>query len=149
MKIKEYLDSMIDDISKFSPTFAQLIETGISFAPTFGGFLNYIKLHRFSIRLKEEKEKIDEISRLVENSRLSKEFIEKHVFPIALDDLIQEHEDAKFTLILNGYANVFIDEHMDESIILTHFDTLRSLRYIDIRRLFQLARVQNDKKDQF
>ena len=91
----------------------------------------------------------NEINVLVTESKLSKDFINKHVFPVVLSDLIEEHEDAKFNLILNGFANVFIDEHTDESIILTHFDTLRGLRYMDVRRLFQVTKVQTDESIRF
>ncbi|AXF57454.1 hypothetical protein [Salicibibacter kimchii] len=61
-----------------------------------------------------------------------------------LEQLIEEHEEAKINLILNGFEHVFIEEKAEESIVLNYYDTLRNLRYLDIKRLFYLADETND-----
>jgi hypothetical protein len=53
--------------------------------------------------------------------------------------LFEEHEDAKINLILNGFENIFIEQNSNESVIINFYDMLRSLRYLDLKRLFYLA----------
>ncbi|MGP4074001.1 hypothetical protein ACTWQB_15860 [Piscibacillus sp. B03] len=116
-----------------------LFEQSFEYIPYLGSVLQNVKMNRFQRRLKEESYKINNISKLMAETNLANEYITERIFPIVLSDMIEEHEDAKFNLILNGFLNVFIEEEHEESILLTHFDTLRSIRYMDFRRLSILS----------
>lgn len=96
---------------------------------------NWRKFNRLEKRLKQHSNQLVRISQLCADAILSFEFINERVSPIVFGDLIEEHEDAKINLILNGFENVFIEENSSESVIISYFDTLRSLRYVDIKRL--------------
>ncbi|MFK4474899.1 hypothetical protein ABH897_004667 [Paenibacillus sp. RC73] len=85
------------------------------------------------------RKKIDFISDLAADSVLSSEYISQRIFPIIFSDLFEEHEDAKINLILNGFENIFIEQNSNESVIINFYDMLRSLRYLDLKRLFYLA----------
>jgi len=131
--------SIIDRIKEASPTIGKMFEVGFDYAPYVSRVLQTIKLIRLERRFNEHKTKFDRIAKLASETKLSADYINQRIFPIVITDLIEEHEDAKITLILNGYENVFINESTNESIIINYSDTLRGLRYADIMRFFYLA----------
>lgn len=141
MENKSIFTEILNLSREISPTLSNLIEKSIDFVPYIGSILQNAKMHRLSKRLLKHEEKLNIIAYLVTESNLSQSFINERVFPIVLSDLIEEHEDAKINLILNGFINVFIDNQSKESIILNYFDTLRSLRYSDVLRFYYLADI--------
>ncbi|MEC0211366.1 hypothetical protein P4H70_20715 [Paenibacillus ehimensis] len=132
---------MILAVKEIDPVFGDMVELGLNYVPYIGKLLMHVKLNRFERRLKENEEQIERIGRLASSSVLSSEYISERIFPIVLSDLIEEHEDAKINLILTGYENVFINEKNEESLVIHYFDTLRNLRYADIRRFFYLSQL--------
>jgi hypothetical protein len=119
--------------------FIDLLETGISLAPYLGKMLQMVKINRLERRFKEHDEQLKRIAKLNANSALSSDYAKERIFPIVFEDLIEEHEDAKINLILNGFENVFIEENSNESLVINYYDTLRELRYSDIKRLLYLT----------
>lgn len=133
------MENLLNSVEKISPGFSKLLEQGMDFVPYIGRMYTNIKINRLQRRLNEHDEKLKKISMLSSYSKLSNEYITERIFPIVLGDLIEEHEDAKILLILNGFENVFIEENSQESVVISYFDTLRSLRYADVVRLLYLA----------
>ncbi len=133
------VSQVLSVVNRIDPNLSDVIEVGMEYVPYIGKVLQIRKFNRFERRLIEHSSKLKNISSLMADSRLVAEFIQERVAPIVISDLIEEHEDSKINLILNGFENVFIEENSDESIILSYFDTLRSLRYADLRRLFYVA----------
>ncbi|PDZ57810.1 hypothetical protein [Bacillus thuringiensis] len=117
----------------------KLFSESLDYIPHLGRFIQTVKFNRLERRMNENSVQLQRIGKLLKSSTLSDEYITQRIFPIVLADLIEEHEDAKFNLILNGFENVFIDEKEEESIVINYFDTLRNLRYKDIKRLLYLA----------
>ncbi|PFS09626.1 hypothetical protein COK55_27105 [Bacillus cereus] len=116
-----------------------LVSVGLDFIPFLSSFNNMRKFNRLERRMKESSAQLNRISQLSHNSALAEEYISQRIFPIVLTDLIEEHEDAKISLILTGFENVFIEEKIEESIVINYFDTLRNLRYKDIKRFLYLV----------
>ncbi|MDA1867357.1 hypothetical protein PDK12_02840 [Bacillus cereus] len=121
-----------------------LVSVGMDYIPFLSTFNNIRKFNRLERRMKEHSLQLKKISQLSHDSTLANEYISERIFPIVLADLIEEHEDAKINLILNGFENVFIEEKSEESIVINYYDTLRNLRYKDIRRLLDLLGVTGD-----
>lgn len=141
--MKKELISILDRINEINPALSDLFEIGLELSPV-GGLITHMKINRLKIRLEEYEQQLNRISQLHSSSVLSADYITQRVFPIVLSDLIEEHEDSKINLILNGFENVFIEENSKESVVLNYFDTLRDLRYLDIKRLFYLADITNE-----
>ncbi|MFZ7933430.1 hypothetical protein ACO1D2_20545 [Bacillus thuringiensis] len=137
--MKNEIAIVLDTAKKIHPLLPDLIEEGMEFVPYLGSFLQFRKMNRFDRRIKENSKKLEKISKLCSDSLLSEELIKERVFPIVLSDLIEEHEDAKINLILNGFENVFIEEKTNESVVISYFDILRNLRYADIKRFLYFA----------
>ncbi|WP_203363070.1 hypothetical protein [Bacillus sp. REN10] len=116
----------------------------LDFVPYLNSFNNMRKINRAERRIKEHKEQFIRIQQLFNSELVSQEFIQERISPIILSDLIEEHEDAKINYILNGFENVFINQNQNESLIINYYDTLRNLRYEDIRKLYFYAAITDD-----
>jgi hypothetical protein len=125
-----------------------IVDFGIDLAPYVGNLNQSRKINRAERRIREHAGQLSRIGQLFSSNILSADFIQEKVGPIVLSDLIEEHEDAKINFILNGFENVFIDENSNEGIIINYFDTLRSLRYEDIKRLYNFAAITDETKDE-
>ncbi|HER2162574.1 TPA: hypothetical protein VJS49_001731, partial [Streptococcus pyogenes] len=99
------------------------------------------KFNRLVRRINEHEPVLKDISYYIGISKFSKAFIDEKLSPLVLTSLIEEHEDAKITYLLNGYRNVFIDENDYESMLYNYIDTLNSLRYGDLKRLNYFAEL--------
>lgn len=127
-------------VKNVAPGLEDTIGVAMEFTPYVGSILQARKLNRFKSRIEDNEQQIREISALFGYSKMSREFINERIAPIVFADIIEEHEDAKINLILTGFQNVFLDENSNESMIINYFDTLRELRYEDIKRLFYLVK---------
>jgi len=121
-----------------------LFEYALDLAPYLGKFLQARKIWRAEKRIKEHSKQLKEIQKLYSSEILSRDFIQERVGPIFLADFIEEHEDAKIVYILNGVENIFINNNTDESLIIYYYDTLRELRYEDIRKLYYYSAITDD-----
>lgn len=117
--------------------------------PYIGQFEQTRKINRAERRIKENSVPLKRIQQLFLSGELSQEFIQEKIGPIVLSDLIEEHEDAKIRYLLGGFENVFIDKNTNESLIINYFDTLRQLRYIDVKYLHYYAGLENDEKSKY
>ncbi|MBJ7951854.1 hypothetical protein [Bacillus cereus] len=118
-----------------------MVDIGMDLMPYVSSFRNMVKFNRLERRMKEHSDQLKRIGQLSKSSTLAADYIAERIFPIVLADLIEEHEDAKIHLILNGFENVFIEEKSEESIVINYYDTLRNLRYKDVRRFLDLVGV--------
>src|SRR5690554_5027469 len=110
---------------KVSAGMGELVEFGLEYVPFLGKALSFLKIRRLEKRIIEHTQQLSRISKLNASSSMSVEYIQERIFPIVLENLIEEHEDAKINLILNGFENVFIEEKTNESVVINFFDTLR------------------------
>lgn len=143
--MKEQVNEIILSGSSINSYFGEIIENGIDYVPYLGKVLQKIKINRLIRRFKEHDKKINRIASLASDSNLSAEYISQRVFPVIFSDLFEEHEDAKVNLILNGFENVFIEQNSNESVIINFYDTLRNLRYLDLKRFFYLTSISDEK----
>ncbi len=138
--VKETLIELTKELG-VGDALVSVIDFGIDLSPYIGQLTQTRKINRAERRIKEHAIQLQRINKLFSSNIISAEFIQEKVGPIVLSDLIEEHEDAKLNYILNGFENIFIDQNTNESIILNYFDTLRSLRYEDIKWLYYYAAI--------
>lgn len=130
---------ILNIFNRVAPNLTPVIEVSLDLIPYASNFYNRIKSNRFERRIEENLIHLKKISQLYADTTLSAEFISEKVSPIVFGDIIEEYEDSKINLILTGFENIFIEENSKESVIISYFDTLRTLRYIDIKRLLYFA----------
>ncbi len=134
--LEEYLSNALEDIH---PELVNSLEVGFEFIPYIGKLITHRKLNRLTRRLNEHREQLYKIAELHSSEVLSADYINERISPIVLESLIEEHEDAKIQFILNGFENVFIEEKTMESMVINYYDTLKNLRYLDLKRLASLT----------
>ncbi|MEK5499616.1 hypothetical protein [Bacillus sp. FSL M8-0168] len=140
----KFIGEVIDKANEISPVLGTSMEVAFEYVPYVGKAISAIKTHRLAKRVKEHSKQLERIAKLHSSERLSADYINEKIFPIVLESLIEEHEDAKINLILNGFENVFIEEKTNESMVINYFDTLRDLRYMDLKRFFYLADITDE-----
>ncbi|WP_179953546.1 hypothetical protein [Bacillus sp. AY1-10] len=118
-----------------------LFSEGMDYMPHIGRFVQTVKFNRLQRRMEENSLQLQRISQLASSSILAEEYIKQRIFPIVLGEMIEEHEDAKINLLLNGFENVFIEEKENESMVINYFDVISRLRYKDIKRLLYIAGI--------
>jgi hypothetical protein len=119
--------------------FYSLLKEAIETMPYVNKLFFKRQLNQIERRVKKYAPQLRTLTYLNGTSKFPEEFIQEKIGPIVFADFIEEHEDAKILYILNGFQHVFFEENPDENIIYNHFDTLRSLRYGHVRRLFYHA----------
>lgn len=111
--------------------------------PLIGKILTTIKLRKLKRRMNEHSEKLtfleSKISTIEDNKFT--DLIKNFLFPIILQELIEEDEDNKIAYFLNGFEQVIDSKITDKSKILVYYDVLRELRFIDIEYLIKLTWV--------
>lgn len=131
----------IDEDSHLSSIFDVLSEQ----APVIGRVLTSYKIHRLSKRLKASEAKLNELEFKV-NQIDDEEFlgvIKNFVFPIVLQQLLDEDEDNKIGLVLEGFGSILDEETIKESKFLIFYDLLKQLRFIEIEYLFTFSQCDN------
>jgi len=118
-----------------------LFSEGMDYVPYLGRLVQTVKFNRLQRRMEENSLQLQRISQLASSSILAEEYIKQRIFPIVLGEMIEEHEDAKINLLLNGFENVFIEEKDNESMVINYFDVISRLRYKDIKRLLFIAGI--------
>ena len=121
--------------------FFALFKTSCEYMPYINQIISNRKSNRLERRVQENSSRLKTLTNLAGTCKLSEEFIQDKIGPIVFLDFIEEHEDAKIHYILTGFQNVFLEEKSKESIIYNYFDTLRGLRYADLRRLLYHAEL--------
>ncbi|TRY27437.1 hypothetical protein FOI68_03515 [Brevibacillus sp. LEMMJ03] len=117
----------------------EVFEAGVFLAPYIGKAFQFQKFRRLEKRLQEHEHLLKQIEGSLSKPNIDIDFIKERVFPIVFEDLLEEHDDMKIQYILNGFKSVLDGPIYDEERILAYFDTLRGLRYLDIRRLGYFA----------
>lgn len=142
--MSDNFNDVIHSASGISESFGEIVESGLDYVPYLGKLLQTVKINRLIRRFNEHSRKLENIGRLSSDTVLGAEYIRERIFPIVFSDLFEEHEDAKVNLILTGFENVFIEENSYESLVINYYDTLRSLRYADIKRLYYFSNITKE-----
>ena len=88
------------------------------------------------ITISEINHKVDILSERIED--LSNEelaFVEKEVFPVFFDHVLEEPEKGKIKYFISGFETIIEHKFREKDLILSYFDVLRSLRINEIGRL--------------
>lgn len=112
-------------------------------APIIGEAIQSMKINRLSKRLNASEEKIFLLSNKVQTIDDEKFVIllKEFLFPSILQNLLDEDEDEKTGLFLDGFDSVIDKRITKESKILIYYDILKGLRFIEIEHLISLTQV--------
>lgn len=94
-------------------------------------------MNRLQTRLKNCENQLRTIQQLVNqiDDGDYNNFIQNLVFPLVFEDLLNELQDEKVELLLNGFEVTLRNRIRDEDKIVSYYDVLRELRVEDIKEL--------------
>jgi hypothetical protein len=115
-----------------------IVSTAISQIPVMGNLINAYEMNRLQRRVEEHEDTFEEIRRIL-NTKQDKEklFYKQQVFPLILDRIKTELEDAKIPILLNGFTYCLKEDINDLDRIYHYYDVLSQLRISDIILLLE------------
>lgn len=135
--------------TNFKKIFSELIgeetinslEPILDYLPYIGKIISVVKFKRLETRLKKLESRIkiilDSMNQGLDETM--NEFIRNKAFPIFINELLEEHEEEKIDLIMNGIEYTYENNIRSESKILIYYDVLRALRVDELKRLYYYA----------
>lgn len=136
--------SVLSDVmgNKLYSVLSPFIEGAWELMPYFGKVYNAIKMNRLKDRIIKLERRLGKLASdlVVSENELLNEFIRKQAFPIVLDKLLEEHQEEKIDLIMNGIEYIYKEGITKENKMLIYFDVLHELRVAEIKRLLEYSK---------
>jgi len=112
-------------------------ESTVDIIPYVGRVYSSYKFNRLQKRVIKLESRLEGLSILMHenHNKMLNAFIREKAFPFVLNELLEEHEDEKVDLIMNGLVYVYKNDVREESKMLVYFDILRELRVEEIKTL--------------
>ncbi|WP_145153080.1 hypothetical protein [Paenibacillus xylanexedens] len=113
------------------------IEGAVDQIPLVGKILNSLKIRALQQKIKYLELRIQRLSdTLMERpDDFVGEFFKARAFPFMLDQLLEEQQEEKTDLIMNGIEYIYEQRITEENKMLIHFDILKELRVTEIKHL--------------
>ena len=115
--------------------------------PYIGEFLQSYRISKLEKRLKSHEIKIEmllkKVTSIDDNEFVA--FLKEFLFPSTLQMMLDEEEDSKTGLFLNGFETATETKINDESRLLIYYDVIRELRFIEIQYLIYLFNENESK----
>lgn len=113
------------------------IEGAVDQIPLVGKILNSLKIRALQQKIKYLELRIQRLSdTLMERpDDFVSEFFKARAFPFMLDQLLEEQQEEKTDLIMNGIEYIYEQRITEENKMLIHFDILKELRVTEIKHL--------------
>lgn len=109
--------------------------------PFVGNVISSIKFNRLQKRLKKHHKEIldigEKVSHIDDVDFLM--FLKGFLFPVILEELLNEEEERKIGCFLSGFGNVIEENISSESKVLMYYDTLKSVRFLELQYLLSLV----------
>ena len=87
--------------------------------------------------------RIEELKSSLEDKSETQQHKINTLFTYVLDYVIDEKQELKIDIMVNGFINISHHEDISEDFVLTYYDVLRDLRLIDISVLRFYSKLKN------
>jgi hypothetical protein len=105
-------------------------------SPYISGVMNHFRFTKIEKRLEQNEEKIN---KLIDKIYLKDSvFYKQEVFPIIFNKLVNEEQDEKVPILLQGFEHILDENIRDLEEIFHFYDVLEEMRISDILHLFEL-----------
>lgn len=108
-----------------------VIDSGLSAIPTLGNMYQTYQIKKLEIRMKEHDYQLEIIKDKVESS-IHESFYKSEVFPLIVNQIMNENEDQKVKVIIDGFEHIVDNDLHKIERIYHYYDVLAELRYSDI-----------------
>jgi hemerythrin len=113
-----------------------LVDAGASLIPGVYGAISGYKRARFERNIQkfanELYSKIEEIRVNLESKTKEQKDKIDQLFGYVMDYVIDEQQEEKIKLMVNGFVNITEHDQITEDFVLTYYDVLKELRMVDI-----------------
>ncbi|GAB6440297.1 hypothetical protein bcgnr5372_63730 [Bacillus luti] len=110
------------------------VEIGGGVAPIAGSILNYFKFKKINKELSNLKGQIENIAQKIEDSQ-NEVYLKQEIFPIILNKIMNDEQEEKIKIILNGFEYIIDNEILDSDKIFHYYDVLAEMRLSEIVHL--------------
>lgn len=109
------------------------VDLGLSTIPLLGSAFQNYRIRKLEIRMKNNIHQLEIIKDKVESSN-NEVFYKSEVFPLIVNQIMNEDEDTKAKVIIDGFEHI-VDNDLDKIEKIYHYyDVLAEMRYSDILR---------------
>lgn len=132
------------------------IEGTMDQMPLVGKVLNTLKMRELQKKIKYLEHKIQRLSdsMMERPDDFVSQFFKERAFPFMLDQLLEEQQEEKTDLIMNGIEYIYDQRITEENKMLIHFDILKELRVTEIKHLMtytadgrKAVRIKNEDEE--
>ncbi|SEL29705.1 hypothetical protein [Paenibacillus sp. OK003] len=113
------------------------IEGTMDHIPLVGKILSSLKMRELQKKIKYLELRIQRLSdsMMERPDDFVSQFFKERAFPFMLDQLLEEQQEEKTDLIMNGIEYIYDQKITEENKVLIHFDILKQLRVTEIKHL--------------
>lgn len=114
-------------------------------APVIGNGIQNVKIRNLKKGLKELNYVVADIG--VTLNELQEKFIQEKALPLILKNMMQEEQEEKIKILVNGLESIINDSMYEEDSLFEFYDVVNSLRKKEIARLLELysKEIQNQE----
>ncbi|WP_144549678.1 hypothetical protein [Bacillus sp. X1(2014)] len=96
-----------------------------------------------SLQIRKLKKGLNAINDVIQNMNVvltehEEKFIQEKALPLILKNILQEEQEEKIKIFVNGFESIINDSMYEEDHLYEYYDVLRSLRKKEIARMLQL-----------
>src|SRR5690606_35955950 len=99
------------------------IDMGLSVTPTFGEMFQSYRITKLEKRMKKNETQLEVIKDKVESSR-NEVFYKSEVFPLIVNQIMNEDEDQKVKVIIDGFEHTVDNDLYEIEKIYHYYDVL-------------------------
>ncbi|CAH0149418.1 hypothetical protein SRABI134_00726 [Peribacillus sp. Bi134] len=118
-----------------------------SAAPIIGNGIQNMKIRNLKKGLKELNFVVANIG--VTLNELQEKFIQEKALPLILKNMMQEEQEEKIKILVNGLESIINDSMYEEDSLFEFYDVLNSLRKKEIARLLEMYNKEIQNQDTY
>ncbi|KXH83728.1 hypothetical protein [Sporosarcina sp. HYO08] len=119
-----------------SAIFDFVYEAGAGAAPVVSNIIQSIQIRNLKNGLKEVNNIVQDMS--VTLKEHEEKFIQEKALPLIFKNVVQEEQEEKIKIMINGFESIVYDSMYDEDNLYEYYDVLKSLRKKELARMLQL-----------
>ena len=132
LRFEEFVDQMYSELPKKAQEPVRIFVDGTAtLAPVLGKYYHQYQHRKIDRAFKEMSPKLERIASKIESSEET-ELFKEEIFPVIVSKILNEPEEEKIKIIIDGFEHSIDKEITDLDDIFYYYDVLEKLRFSDI-----------------
>jgi hypothetical protein len=111
-----------------------IVDIGGQSIPLISGAINWYKFKKINEELNKLSTRINAVTEKMNDSE-NEVFIKQEIFPIILNNIINDEQNEKISVMLNGFEQIIDKNILDTDKIFHYYDVLKEMRVSEIVHL--------------